>query len=693
MTNLGKTGFTSRFRAHAGEMGAHQSWSSVCLLVAALLSFWGGGPAAQAETLMWDTTDGIASRPSATSLSVLDLGGDLSQEVADDFFMDGEISRVTFVGTLCFPCEVPVVEGVVVRFYERRNGKPGELLAGYQIDGDDPGFIYDPSSPTTLDIALPEPFVAEGRRYFVGVQLVVSEGPAWSIWQANEDEFVFSQVYLRDRGGADVWVKDPILPSQPITDFAFSLHGAGPPTVLRLSTGVSTPSGRFIVFGSGFGGTRDEVTVLVDGVPAIVTRALGNRVHAYVPEQTEPGTVQVQVITEGGESALVSIEIRPRTATPPRQWSFQTDRWMNGDNQYTGIAADGTIYTSDAIGLYALSPDGGLLWFTEGVGNGRPIDIGPDGTLYTGLRPKGTEPEGVVALSSAGEVLWEYTPPGVDDLGAGPNLGPDGNLYAIQRTTFSDQDLGAFSLDTEGNLRWSNRMDGQVFQGLLPSNFDIAFADDRIYAGVAGFSSSTFHALTFGGEYLWNSFPDLLPVVVLGRVQADPSGRAIANFGSTGVVAVHPEGEVDWFEVGPGQQSVVNPVVDTAGRIYTSSEFGAGLYSLSPAGETLWLLPEDGAVLNDLGVSADGTRILATGGGAFGLDGWVRVYDATNGAFLAETVLPTLPGCFGFGCPQFSTGPRPAFGPDGTTGYVTTSHTDTVAYKYGWLHAFSLDTP
>jgi len=624
---------------------------------------------------------------------VLDIGGDFSKEVADDFFMAGEVTRVTFAGRTCFPCELPTVEGVIVRFYERRNGKPGEVLAQYQIDGDDPGFIYDRDSPSTLDITLPDPFVAEGRRYFVGVQLVVSAGPSWQIWQANEDEFVFSQVYLRDRSGADVWVEDPVLSGQPITDFAFSLYGEGPPTVLRLSSDVSTPSGRFIVFGSGFGDSRHEVTVLVDGVPAIVTRALGNRVHAYVPEETEPGTVPVQVVTDGGVSEEFSIEIRSRTATPPRQWSFQTDRRMNGDDQYTGIAPDGTIYTSDTIGLYALSPDGGLLWFTEGVGNGRPIDIGPDGTLYTGLILKNMVREGVVALSPAGEVLWEYILPGRDDLGAGPNLGPDGNLYAIQRTTFSDDDLGAFSLDTEGNLRWSNRMDGQLFQGLLPSNFDIAFADDRFYAENAGFSGSTFHALTFDGEYLWNNFPDLLPVIVLGRVQADPSGRAIANFGSTGVAAVQPEGEVDWFEVGPGQQSVVNPVVDAAGRIYTSSEFGAGLYSLSPAGETLWLLPEDGAVLNDLGVNPGGTRILATGGGAFGLDGWVRVYDATNGTLLAETVLPSLPGCVGFGCPQFSTGPRPTFNPDGTRGYVTTSYTDGDAYEYGWLHAFSLDAP
>ena len=53
------------------------------------------------------------------------------------------------------------------------------------------------------------------------------------------------------------------------------------------------------------------------------------------------------------------------------------------NRQFVEVGPDGRVYTSDQLGLYALSPDGELLWFVPEAGGGHPIDIGPDGgTLY-----------------------------------------------------------------------------------------------------------------------------------------------------------------------------------------------------------------------------------------------------------------------------------------------------------------------
>ncbi len=63
------------------------------------------------------------------------------------------------------------------------------------------------------------------------------------------------------------------------------------------------------------------------------------------------------------------------------RWRFQMDSWFGG--QFITVAPNGTVYASDLTKLYALTPDGGLLWVVAGAGRRRPISLGPDGTIYT----------------------------------------------------------------------------------------------------------------------------------------------------------------------------------------------------------------------------------------------------------------------------------------------------------------------
>ena len=89
------------------------------------------------------------------------------------------------------------------------------------------------------------------------------------------------------------------------------------------------------------------------------------------------------------------------------------------------VAPNGTIYASDLSKLYALSPDGDLLWVASAAGGRRPISIGADGTIYTAGNL-------VKAINPDGSLKWQFANSG--ELTAGPNVGPDGNIYAVHNT-------------------------------------------------------------------------------------------------------------------------------------------------------------------------------------------------------------------------------------------------------------------
>ncbi len=155
-------------------------------------------------------------------------------------------------------------------------------------------------------------------------------------------------------------------------------------------------------------------------------------------------------------SASASPGNGPRAAIAPAavpsepgrvKWRFRLD----GDYslQNAAIGADGTVYVNVTGGkLYAVNPDGTQRWvFQAGLGGGAPgpVSVGADGTVYVaGLvpSPSGSGNAGAIfAVNPDGALRWVF-----DDTGglilAGPNVGPDGNVYAVSRLG----GIGLFSL-------------------------------------------------------------------------------------------------------------------------------------------------------------------------------------------------------------------------------------------------------
>lgn len=455
------------------------------------------------------------------------------------------------------------------------------------------------------------------------------------------------------------------------------------PALDSLSSAKADRSARIVLLGSGFGAEWTDGRVLVDGLPAIITRWLPNEIHAYVPETASLGKVDVRVVTGRGQSDPLPLEVTPREANGRVRWRFQTDRWMT--RQFVEVGPDGRVYTGDNLGLYALSPTGALLWFAPGAGGTHPIDIGPDGTIYTGVS-LGEGPEIIRALNPDGTLLWEFVPPVSWELMAGPNVGPDGNIYASQGNV-GDGGLGFFSLDPQGELRWSNPGDPPLdgLYGPEVNSSEVVFASDRFYAGAQHLRGGhpTTWALSLDGEQIWFTGTNDLDVLFHTFPRVDPQERAVGMWGQTGIITLLPDGETDWIRLHPDPNLLLIPAIDSTGNIYTGDLIGVDLWSLTPEGMTRWVGQPD-EILSNLGVDPGGSVIVASGNDGGDAPSWVRGYKAATGALRWQVTLPRERGW-----PQYSNNLYPAFSPDARTAYVTTVFSNVDVVDHGYLLAIA----
>ena len=362
------------------------------------------------------------------------------------------------------------------------------------------------------------------------------------------------------------------------------------------------------------------------------------------------------------------------------------------NRQFVDVGPDGRVYTSDQLGLYALSPNGKLLWFVPEAGGGHPIDIGPDGTIYTGVGLS-QGPEIIKAINPDGTLKWEFVPPVSWDLATGPNVGPDGNIYASQDFTV-EGGLGFFSLDPQGRLRWANIGEPEVF-ALLPddSNSEVVFGSGRMYTGIVRHRSGgtpvtyafdlqgnqAFYTGTGGLNVLFHTFP-----------RVDPMGRAIGARGQTGVIALRPDGGVDWIRYHPGSPNLIQmPTIDSRGNIYAGDWLGVELWALTPEGATIWVQPRQlDTALHNVGVSPNDRTLVASGSSGSQAVGWVRGYSAQDGGLLWEETLEPEDGIV-----QHSNNLNPVFSRDSSTAYVTTRFANVQSKDFGYLYAVNIAPP
>lgn len=371
-------------------------------------------------------------------------------------------------------------------------------------------------------------------------------------------------------------------------------------------------------------------------------------------------------------------------------WTFQTDG--PATTQFVTRAPDGTIYTSDIVSFYALSPAGELLWSNRDGRGGRPISLGADGTIHTARGSAQSGDAVVVAIAPDGTTLWQFDVESIAQGGqggllSGPNVGPDGMIYAVQEA-LDFGGLGAFALDPQGELVWSNQGEPPIHSD-PGDNAAITFGDDRLHAGIVtdGSSAPVLYTFDLDGEQLWTTWP-YAPVAGASHPVMDPQNRVIGAWGQTGMRAFSPDGDQEWVAIHPdGSSFLLRPAVDSMGNVYTADFIGLDLWSIHPDGSTRWVQPSTGDLASHVAVSPDDAVLIVDGTTGFGSPFWIRGYASLDGSLLWQVDLAPENGLN-----QFVTSTEPAFTPSGSTAYFTTQFVGG-SNDYGYVIAIALDEP
>jgi putative pyrroloquinoline-quinone-binding quinoprotein/IPT/TIG domain-containing protein len=447
-------------------------------------------------------------------------------------------------------------------------------------------------------------------------------------------------------------------------------NAAAQPSINSLSGTTVTRSGRLLIQGSGFGAAQGAGRIEIGGLVAPLTRWGDTLIAAYVPESTPTGTATVQVFTATGASSnTMPVGITLRDLPGQIRWRFEAD--ADSIPSRPALAADGTAYAIDAAGhLYALAPDGGLIWIFNATGSGPGnVSVGPDGTVYTGTSTA------IFALAADGTLKWRFAQtPGAFIL-LGPNVGPDGNIYAV-----ATDGVGVFSLTPQGSLRWaapeSYSRPIVTLQEIVFAPAPIArlyfHANDHfvsfgldgtpIFSYVDGVSQGDQQpAVSPDGSVYTNLFDPRGPGLMLGKF--DDNGNLLwhvfDNFTTSTNTLSTPE---------VGSDSVVYD-----GRNLTS------LYSFNPGSTVRWQYTDSGILFAPI-ASPINDLIFVGGVAAYGQPGFFAAV-STSGVLRWKISLPTDNGL------NIVPASRARFTTDGQTAYIGTSIPGQTADGHSFLYS------
>ena len=364
----------------------------------------------------------------------------------------------------------------------------------------------------------------------------------------------------------------------------------------------------------------------------------GNGESARLITGLSNGTATITATSQGVTGRLtVTVRERARAAwSVPLDWSFPEGSRGGSIDAGAAIGADGTIYVgwndhpAERSHLYALAPQGGILWIVDlpGISWSTPA-IGTDGTLYVGLRGS----TGLVAVDPAGSVRWVLD--NLSRISSSPAIGPDGTIYVAGRRH-------VHAVDPRGEIRWTYESshftsspavasDGTIYVGGTDNNLHAINRDGsprwtfkksalvwsppsigRDGAIYFGTDAGRLHAVNPDGTERWNV--SVRDGAVLSPPSIGPDG-AIYVLGR-GLFAINPDGSIRWHFHSATSGFRTTPILGANGNVYLGS--GAAVTALDAQGRLLWDYQPGGGhgftgvwVLASPAIGVDGT-IIAT---------------------------------------------------------------------------------
>jgi outer membrane protein assembly factor BamB len=386
--------------------------------------------------------------------------------------------------------------------------------------------------------------------------------------------------------------------------------------------------------------------------------------------------------------ALVGLDTGASAGAPldPSRVKWRVKVNLDAFQHDPGVAPDGTIYIPNKFGqTQAINPaTGATRWIVPFGGDSQSISVGADGTVYVAGGGAGAigGTDAISALRPDGTLKWMFTG-AADYLLAGPNIGPDGNIYAVTDST----GLGFFSLTPAGALRFSTGR----FTDHGPEGGNIAFGPDRAYFGfnMPGLQPPTFFAYDLRGGLVWTvGQPDNPTSPVTG-----PNGNvvflAFPSDQGKSVWSYSPAGQpVYRFYEFPGNVQDT-PDVGIDNVAYVSRNLNT-LLALTPTGSVKWRYTDVGMMFAPR-VNRQNTVVFVGGILTYGQAGFFRAV-TTTGQPLFQVALPDEPGLAEYG--QLVPLSRPVFSPDGATAYsvVDVSGDGNLPYADTYAYLYAIDT-
>ncbi|HXG01686.1 MAG TPA: PQQ-binding-like beta-propeller repeat protein [Bacteroidota bacterium] len=460
------------------------------------------------------------------------------------------------------------------------------------------------------------------------------------------------------------------------------------PQITSLSTQTLARSGRLRIFGANFGSGSGS-QVLIGGYSAIVTRWTASQINAYVPELAGPGLVAVQVMTPGGSSNTVQLNVTLRQRQGRVKWAFEADC----DNLWfrPALAPDGTVYVHGSEGfVFALTPDGGLKWIHKVNWYAYvPPAAGPEGEVYVGSIQR------LTAINPDGTERWQFTDAGAQGVSCGPAIGPDSNIYVA-----NDLGLGAYSLSRTGQLRWNNPGNPQLIwyggtgaETVLGPRVNGGPIEQMYVVAEPQLSTWTLQAFSLVDGSLRFSVPIGGQHFSFGQQQTQPAVgpngtiyithmRAAGGVGWVLEAYNASNGQSLWYYHGNAVSGMTPPDVGPDGIVYYSEDV-ARIVAFNPNTLSPNWTYQDGTVMYYPTVSPRNDIVVTGGILTFGDVGFVKAISRTTGQLVWSVPLPGAP----YPEPRVFPVHHPRFSPDGSTVYVSTtilggSSSDPHSYLY-----------
>jgi len=247
-------------------------------------------------------------------------------------------------------------------------------------------------------------------------------------------------------------------------------------------------------------------------------------------------------------------------------WRFGTGTLGCCPEPSPAIGRDGTIYTAIYDTAYSIHPDGRLRWrYNTGRVITGSVSVTSDGVVYVLAAY-------LFALGPDGTLLWQGN---VRALGGAPAIGMDGTIYV------NSLNPEFYAFNPDGTIKWSYQA-GDCCGLDVPSSPAVG-ADGTIYVGMTVLGSGTLVAFNPGGTIKWQvaTDPYLTAISVAGDGTIYYGATVYGLENRASIYARNPDGSLKWRYDDPDGSYVRTPAAIGLGkRLYAGSL--TGFFALGP---------------------------------------------------------------------------------------------------------------